>query len=418
MRVSLLLPYIHRTPFRSIAVGIAHEYYALLRRSLVGKVTLVVDKKRVDQSRVRLAEVEVGDETGIVSLRARDDQIDLLEEVSGRNGAIVLRNCTLELYQGKHIRLAITKWGKLSLYPDNVVSTPPPPSKMNLDRDYSSIDLSVVASEMAEETPEALPNLGRQGKQLDSGDANSTIVSKSTSSNPKLTQPTTRRGGREKRQPKSKQGMGRGAPQPFYGLYPYDNAAVAPRFGGQMSGFPNVHTYPPYDQTIDPRHQYHYSQHQEQQMMAPASSQHAMMQRQYELQQQQLHQMYQGQQDRSGSGGVSHGQPQQTQGIMMQPIVPVASFDANEFSGAAYPSTASSPILIPAAMPSSLDHSRRTILGVGARGDSHGSSSTAQETHTTHYMSVSPDDSSQLSARMNVDAATFAPAYLGAAQGQ
>ena len=389
----------------------------MLRHSLVGKVTLVVDKKRVDQSRVRLAEVEVGDETGIVSLRARDDQIDLLEEVSGRNGAIVLRNCTLELYQGKHIRLAITKWGKLSLYPDNVVSTPPPPSKMNLDRDYSSIDLSVVASEMAEETPEALPIIGRQGKQLDSGDANSTIALKPSSHSPKTTQPTsTRRGGREKRQQKSKQGMGRGNPQPFYGLYPYEHAAVSPRFGGQISGFPNVHAYPPYDQSIDPRHQYHYSQHQEQHIMATTSSQHAMMQRQYELHQ--LHHMYQGQQDRSGTSQISHGQPPQTQGIMMQPVVPAASFDANEFSAAPYPSTASSPILIPAAMPSSLDHSRRTPLSLGAKGESHSSSSAAQETHTTQYMSVSPDDSSQLSARMNVDATTFAPAYLGAAQGQ
>lgn len=80
----------------------------------MGQVKLVVDKKRVDGSRVRLAEVEVGDETGVVSLRARDDQIDLLQEVSAREGTVVLRNCTLELYQGKHIRLAVTKWGKIS----------------------------------------------------------------------------------------------------------------------------------------------------------------------------------------------------------------------------------------------------------------------------------------------------------------
>ena len=110
----------------------------------------MVDKNRVDGSRVRLAEVEVGDETGTVSLRARDNQIDTLNEISNRNGAVVLRNCTLELYQGKHIRLAVTKWGKLSPYPDAVASTPAAPSKINRERNFSLIDLSLVASETSD----------------------------------------------------------------------------------------------------------------------------------------------------------------------------------------------------------------------------------------------------------------------------
>ena len=84
---------------------------------LVGKVELVVDKYRVDGSRVLVAEVEVGDETGSISLRARDEQIDLLRKVSNDKGAIVLRNCTMELYQGKHLRLGVSKWGKMSVYP-------------------------------------------------------------------------------------------------------------------------------------------------------------------------------------------------------------------------------------------------------------------------------------------------------------
>jgi len=131
---------------------------------LVGKVTVVVDKLRVDRSRVRLAEVDVGDETGIVSLRARDEQIDLLERVSKINGAVVLRNCSLELFQGKHIRLAVTKWGKLSTYPDELASTPPPPSKINFDRNFSMIDLSMVATEMVENTPPeaGFPGMNRE----------------------------------------------------------------------------------------------------------------------------------------------------------------------------------------------------------------------------------------------------------------
>ena len=113
-------------------------FYSFLDR-LVGKVDVVVDKSRVDGSRVRLAEVDVGDETGTVSLRARDDQIDVLQKVSDKSGAVVLRNCTLELYQGKHIRLAVTKWGKLSPFPDDVASTPPPPTKINHERNFSMI---------------------------------------------------------------------------------------------------------------------------------------------------------------------------------------------------------------------------------------------------------------------------------------
>mmetsp|Transcript_3356 Transcript_3356/g.4706 ORF Transcript_3356/g.4706 Transcript_3356/m.4706 type:complete len:627 (+) Transcript_3356:399-2279(+) len=112
---------------------------------LVGKVDVVVDKLRVDKSRVRLAEVEVGDETGCVSLRARDDQIDMLQDISEKKMPIVLRNCTLELYQGKHLRLAVTKWGKLCPYPDRVASTPKPPSSMNKALNYSTVDMNIVA---------------------------------------------------------------------------------------------------------------------------------------------------------------------------------------------------------------------------------------------------------------------------------
>jgi replication factor A1 len=114
---------------------------------LVGKVRIVVDKYRVDASRVRLAVVEVGDESGCVSLRARDEQIDTLLEIANRSGAVVLRNCTLELYQGKHVRLAVTKWGKISAYPDHVYSTPSPPNVINYERNFSMINLSLVASD-------------------------------------------------------------------------------------------------------------------------------------------------------------------------------------------------------------------------------------------------------------------------------
>ena len=148
---------------------------------LVGKINLVVDKIRVDRSRVRLAEVEVGDETGTVSLRARDEQIDLLEKVSKcKHGAVVLRNCTLELYQGKHLRLAVTKWGKITEYPDNVASTPGPPPIMNLDRNFSLIDLSLVASEIIAEK-----NLIKSTSQLQLKHSESQTTTSTSSKLPK-----------------------------------------------------------------------------------------------------------------------------------------------------------------------------------------------------------------------------------------
>lgn len=93
------------------------SYNVCLSHRLVGDVDVVVDKLRVDGSRVLVAEVEVGDETGSVSLRARDDQIDLLRKVSHDTGAIVLRNAQIELYQGRYLRLAVSKWGKMEAYP-------------------------------------------------------------------------------------------------------------------------------------------------------------------------------------------------------------------------------------------------------------------------------------------------------------
>ena len=123
---------------------------------------MVVDKFRVDQSRVRLAEVLVGDETGSVYLRARDDQIDTLQEISDMKGAVVLRNSTIELYQGRHLRLAITKWGKLCSYPDDVESTPSPPLSIERAKNYSIVDLNLVVAEAPTLSDETSPDLSPQ----------------------------------------------------------------------------------------------------------------------------------------------------------------------------------------------------------------------------------------------------------------
>jgi len=287
---------------------------------LVGKVNVVVDKRRVDRSRVRLAEVEIGDETGTVSLRARDEQIDVLEEVSRRSGAVVLRNCTLELYQGKHVRLAVTKWGKLSVYPDNVASTPPPPSKMNFDRNFSLIDLSVVASETVEQQQESGYG-NRPGKSVESQETRSTTSKSSGQSHPKhqQQQSSTRRNTRDKRQTRGKSNTNNMAASPHYAVNQTDAAAMQPQ-PGQMR-YHSMQPYPSYDQGMD-MSQYPYAHNRQQDVMASSSAQHLLLQ-QYDMRQMQ---MYHSQPDRHRAG-MGRGHHAQAPAMMLQHVVPSGSFD-------------------------------------------------------------------------------------------
>lgn len=128
---------------------------------LVRNVQVVVEKVRVDKSKVRLAECEVGDETGIVSLRARDEQISLLQDICRQKGAAVLRNCSIELYQGKYIRLAVSKWGKIAMHPDGVSSTPPAPTQMN---DQLHLSMTGIFDMFGKDWFESLPKPDLAGR--------------------------------------------------------------------------------------------------------------------------------------------------------------------------------------------------------------------------------------------------------------
>lgn len=64
-----------------------------------------------------------------------------------------MRNSSIELFQGKHLRLAVSKWGKISIFPDNVTSTPEPPATINTDLNLSLIDLNLVPPDIWLEHP-------------------------------------------------------------------------------------------------------------------------------------------------------------------------------------------------------------------------------------------------------------------------
>lgn len=249
---------------------------------LVGKVNIVVDKLRVDRSRVRLAEVEVGDETGTVSLRARDEQIDILEEVSQVSGAVILRNCTLELFQGKHIRLAVTKWGKMSVFPDDVASTPPPPSKVNRERNFSLIDLSIVASEMVENQP---PEGGHLGPNREIP----TEHSRGAQNRPPFQLPQYQRPQPQRRSPRdrrqSRPGRGVGA-NPL--VVPFPQTAPS----NQMRAYPHLPGYC-YGESMDMQHYSYGASRPNQESMQPTAQQFLQLQQQqYEMQRRQMQQMH------------------------------------------------------------------------------------------------------------------------------
>lgn len=279
--------------------------------SLVGEVNIVVDKNRVDGTRVRLAEVEVGDETGVVWLRARDEQIDLLQQVSSRSGAVVLRNCTLELYQGKHIRLAITKWGKLSTYPDQIASTPPPPSKINTDRNFSLIDLSVVASEMV-----AFAQVDSYHTAVEAENQPGSVMNRAQ---PYHSAASMSRRGRRPQQ----MGKPASAPAPM-GLHYGEQGMASPlSYPSAMHSYASNYSYPPGQQEALSSGQ--------QPMMS--TTQQMLFQQQYEMQHRQMQQMYQSPQDRlsSSSPMISPG------------VAPNVSFDSTFSSGGDVPMHTANP---------------------------------------------------------------------------
>lgn len=67
---------------------------------------LVVSRARPDGSLVRIAECTVGDDTGVITLTARNSQVDMMN----KDQTIVLRNAKIDMFKGS-MRLAVDKWG-------------------------------------------------------------------------------------------------------------------------------------------------------------------------------------------------------------------------------------------------------------------------------------------------------------------
>ncbi|KAF1792886.1 Nucleic acid-binding, OB-fold [Phytophthora cactorum] len=74
------------------------------------------------------------------------DQIDMLKE----GLVVVVRNSNADIFNG-FMRLNVTQWGKLSLHPDGVASTPPPPPSVNTENNISAVEYELVTVDDADE---------------------------------------------------------------------------------------------------------------------------------------------------------------------------------------------------------------------------------------------------------------------------
>lgn len=74
-------------------------------------VHIVVEKKTTSGSTLRVAEAIVGDETGIIVLSAKNEQIDVVK----RGASIVVRNGRVDVFN-KKMRLRVDSWGLLQTF--------------------------------------------------------------------------------------------------------------------------------------------------------------------------------------------------------------------------------------------------------------------------------------------------------------
>lgn len=104
--------------------------------NLVVKVVsckVVVNRTRPDGSSVRIAECTVGDETGTITLTARNAQVDLMVA----DKTINVRNAKIDMYKGS-MRLAVDKWGLIEAS-ETTLDEP-----VKVDYDLSAVEYELV----------------------------------------------------------------------------------------------------------------------------------------------------------------------------------------------------------------------------------------------------------------------------------
>jgi replication factor A1 len=107
-----------------------HGHNLLLK---VVNCSVVVEKTRTDCTKIKIAEAVVGDQTGCITLTARNNQIDIVQP----GQTIIARNAKVDMFRG-FMRLAVDKWGKLERAPE------PASFEVNTSNDLSTIEYELV----------------------------------------------------------------------------------------------------------------------------------------------------------------------------------------------------------------------------------------------------------------------------------
>eukprot|EP01115_Flamella_aegyptia_P007100 TRINITY_DN2958_c0_g1_i1.p1 TRINITY_DN2958_c0_g1~~TRINITY_DN2958_c0_g1_i1.p1 ORF type:complete len:132 (+),score=25.57 TRINITY_DN2958_c0_g1_i1:188-583(+) len=94
---------------------------------------IVVEKKRVNGSTVRIAEGLVGDETGCIIVTAKNDQIDVVQPGS----SIIIRNCKIDMFRN-HMRIVVDKWGLIEESNENYNM------EVNIENNLSEVEYELV----------------------------------------------------------------------------------------------------------------------------------------------------------------------------------------------------------------------------------------------------------------------------------
>ena len=63
---------------------------------------------------------------------------------------LILRNTNADIFNG-FMRLNVTQWGKLTVHPETVASTPPPPPSINTKDNVSAVEYELVTVNDADE---------------------------------------------------------------------------------------------------------------------------------------------------------------------------------------------------------------------------------------------------------------------------
>jgi len=93
----------------------------------------VVSRTRPDGTLIRIAECTVGDDTGVITLTARNAQVDFMKD----GNSVVLRNAKIDMYKGS-MRLAVDKWGIIEAAKEPAEFTP------KTDFDLSAVEYELV----------------------------------------------------------------------------------------------------------------------------------------------------------------------------------------------------------------------------------------------------------------------------------